>query len=134
MTAGSPDVAPPATDVGSTPYWDSLRRHHLEIQACESCSRRRFPVTPSCPYCAHPHARWEAPEGTGEVYSFVVVHRTFDPAFEGEVPYVVATVDLDGGGRFLARMNETPEIGDRVSAAYVDHDQWTELRFVAMSS
>jgi uncharacterized protein len=133
MTSAGTQVAPPQTDVGSEPYWDSLRHHRLQIQACESCARRRFPVTPACPYCAHPGSRWETPEGTGEVYSFVVVHRTFDPAFEADVPYVVATVDLDGGGRMLARMDRAPEIGDRVVADYVDHDAWTELRFATVA-
>lgn len=133
MTA-QPSIAPPETDVGSEPYWESLRRHRMEVQACEACARRRFPPTPSCPYCAHPDATWEIPDGTGEVYSFVVIHRTFDPAFEAEVPYVVATVDLDGGGRVLARMDHTPEVGDRVTADYVDHPMWTELRFAAVTS
>lgn len=122
-------IAPPETDVGSAPYWDSLRRHRMEVQACASCGRRRFPVAPACPYCAQPESRWEVPDGMGEVYSFIVVHRTFDPAFEDAVPYTIATVDLDGGGRIVARMDQQPEIGDRVQAEYVDHEEWTELRF-----
>ncbi len=122
-------IAPPETDVGSAPYWESLRQHHLEVQACTSCGRRRFPVAPACPYCAQPESRWETADGTGEVYSYIVVHRTFDPAFEDAVPYTIATVDLDGGGRIVARMDHEPEIGDRVRADYVDHAEWTELRF-----
>jgi uncharacterized protein len=46
------------------------------------------------------------------------------------VPYTIATVDLDGGGRIVARMDHQPQIGDRVRADYVDHAEWTELRFV----
>jgi len=127
-------ITPPQTDVGSEPYWRSLRDHRLRVQACEACGRRRFPVTPSCPYCAHPRARWEEPTGTGIVYSYVVVHRTFDPAFEDDVPYAVATVDLNGGGRIVARMDATPAVDDRVHASYVDHADWTELRFEAAAS
>lgn len=127
-------ISPPETDVGSARYWQSLREHRLEVQACNACGRRRFPVTPSCPYCAHPDAHWEEPTGLGTVYSFVVVHRTFDPAFEEDVPYTVATIDLDGGGRMVARMDSIPAIDERARATYVDHADWTELRFEVTAS
>ncbi len=35
-------------------------------------------------------------EGTGTVYSYVVVHHVTIPAFAGDVPYVIAHVTLDG--------------------------------------
>jgi hypothetical protein len=31
------------------------------------------------------------------VYSWVVVHKAFDPVFANDVPYVILTVDLDEG-------------------------------------
>ena len=54
------------------------------------------------------------------------------PAFAGEVPYAIATVDLDGGGRIFARVTPTEDvvIGARVTPSFVDHSEWTELRFV----
>lgn len=127
-------IAPPNDDIASAPYWDSLRRHKMELQACDSCERRRFPVAPTCPYCASPRSRWVAPDGAGEIYSFIVVHRTFDPAFEDALPYTIATVDLDGGGRIVARMDQKPAICDRVKAKYIDHQEWTELRFVRIAA
>jgi uncharacterized OB-fold protein len=51
---------------------------------------------------------------------------------EGDVPYAVATVELDGGARVFGRV-EPPDIaaiGLRVRPHFVDHDGWTELRFV----
>jgi uncharacterized OB-fold protein len=57
------------------------------------------------------------------------VHRAFDPAFAGEVPYDLATVDLDGGGRVVGRCSGDTRIGARVAPRFVDHDGWTELRF-----
>lgn len=42
-------------------------------------------------------------EGLGSVYSWVVVHRTLNPGFEGQTPYAVVAVDLDGGGRMMGR-------------------------------
>ena len=35
-------------------------------------------------------------EGTGTVYSYVVVHHVTVPAFADDVPYVIAQVTLDG--------------------------------------
>jgi uncharacterized protein len=130
-TTAAPPVSPPRPlpDEDSREYWAALREHRITLQACTSCSRRRFPATPSCPYCAHPEWSEEEAAGTGTVYSYIVVHRAFDAAFADDVPYTVATVDLDGGGRMVARMDTTPAIGDRVAPDFVDHPEWTELRF-----
>jgi uncharacterized OB-fold protein len=64
------------------------------------------------------------------VYSFITVHRAFEPAFADAVPYDIATVDLDGGGRIVGRTAGRTAIGARVSPQFVDHEDWTELRFV----
>jgi uncharacterized OB-fold protein len=48
------------------------------------------------------------------------------------VPYTVATVDLEEGARVFGRL-EGPEPsapGGPVVARFVDHPEWTELRFV----
>ena len=122
--------AAPAADVDSAAHWRTLRQHRLALQECEACERRRFPPTPRCPFCADPRSRWETVAGTGTVYSAVTVHRTLDAAFDGETPYTVVTVDLDGGGRMLGRAADGRlDIGDRVTPSYLDHDGWTELRF-----
>ena len=69
--------------------------------------------------------------GEGTVYSFVRVHRALTPAMGDDVPYAVATVDLDAGVRMLGRVEppETARIGARVEPRFVDHGDWTELRF-----
>jgi uncharacterized OB-fold protein len=40
------------------------------------------------------------------VYSFVVFHRAYHPAFADEVPYVVGVVELDEGPRLLSNLVE----------------------------
>ena len=42
--------------------------------------------------------------GRGKVYSFVTFHRVYHPAFAGEVPYVVAIVELEEGPRLLSNI------------------------------
>jgi len=76
-----------------------------------------------------------AHSGAGAVYSYVIVNRALSDNMEGQAPYTVATVDLDGGGRVFGRIDgEVIAIGDRVSPRFVEHDTWTELRFAKVSS
>jgi uncharacterized protein len=86
---------------------------------------------PSCPYCGTAGGVDVVVPGTGTIYSWVGVERPMTPAFAGEVPYAIATVDLDGGGRVFARVAPTEDvtIGARVVPSFVDHSEWTELRF-----
>jgi uncharacterized protein len=119
----------PTSDADSAPYWEALREHRLTLQRCRNCDRQRFPAMPTCPYCAGPDAAWHDTDGAATVYSFIEVRRAFDPAFADDVPYTIATIDLDGGGRLVARVDGGTSIGDRLTPVFVDHDVWTELRF-----
>ena len=121
----------PTTDQLSEPWWTALAEDRIVVQQCPECARRRVERLPSCPYCAAVGGDDVEVPGTGTVYSFVRVHRALTPAVVDEVPYCIATVDLDGGGRLFARVEppEAVEIGLTVSPVFVDHDGWTELRF-----
>ncbi len=127
-----PEAGPePEPDEHSAAFWAGLRRHRIVLQSCERCGRRRFPPMPSCPFCGARGGVEVEVAGTGTVYSWVGVHRPLTPAFAGDVPYSVAAVDLDGGGRVFARIEPPADaaIGLRVSPLFVDHGRWTELRF-----
>ena len=73
----------------------------------------------------------DQPMGEGQVYSWVGVQRALTPGLEAEVPYTIATVDLAEGARVFARLvgAEPTAPGGAVTATFVDHDGWTELRF-----
>lgn len=127
-----PKPPAPRIDEDSAFYWEGLREHRLLVQECAACERRRFPPTPACPYCAFPDFVVREVPGTGVVYSWIVAHMAFDPAFADDVPFTIATVDLHGGGRVAARVVADPATikpGMELVAEYHDHDQWTELRF-----
>jgi hypothetical protein len=47
---------------------------------------------------------WVVSGGRGRVYSFVVYHRAYHPAFEGNLPYVVAVVKLNEGPHLLTNI------------------------------
>ena len=131
LAQAKPIPAPPTHDSDSAFFWKGLREHKLLLQQCGECSRHRFPPMPSCPYCAAGASAVRESKGNGTIYSWIVVHRAFDPAFAGDVPYILASVDLDEGGRVVARLvsADKASIGKRVSAVYEDHPDWTELRF-----
>jgi uncharacterized OB-fold protein len=122
----------PTADADSGPYLAALRRHELVLQHCAGCGRARFPPMPACPWCGGDAAEWRAVSGRGRVYSWVGVHRALTADFESEVPYTIAAVELDEGARVFGRL-EGPEPGvpgGAVVATFVDHPEWTELRFV----
>jgi uncharacterized protein len=117
-------------DLDGDPWWEALATHRVVVQACPACARHRLPRMPSCPWCGTAGGDDVEVEGTGVVYSFVRAHRALTPAMADAVPYALAAIDLDGGGRVFARV-EPPEaaaIGLRVRPSFVDHVGWTELR------
>ena len=129
MTTTEQATPRPVPDLDSQAFWAGLQAHRSVLQRCASCERRRVPAMPSCPSCGHPDWRSEEISGTGTVFSYIVVHRTFDAAFTTDLPYTIATVDLDGGGRIAARIDGPPSIDAKAVAVFVDHPEWTELRF-----
>jgi uncharacterized OB-fold protein len=125
----------PVVDVDSAFFWDGLREHRLVLQQCRTCGRFRFPPMMPCPYCGSRELDQRTLTGRGTVYSWVGVHRALDPAFADDVPYTVAAVDLDEGARVIVRLAagkdaDATAFGACVRATYVDHADWTELRFV----
>lgn len=124
----------PQVDPDSAAYWQGLAEREVRLPGCAACGKVRFPPLDSCPYCGQPGGEEKVLSGVGTVYSFIVLHRTFHPAFEADLPFAIAVVDLEDGPRIAARIEGPPEavsIGMRVAATYFDRESWTELRFTA---
>jgi hypothetical protein len=128
----------PVADAESGFYWAGLRDHRVLVQRCETCGRHRFPPMPACPHCGAPGGDVVELDGTATVYSWIVVHRAFDPELSADVPYTVATVELAPGCRTVARVEGAGPLtaGDALDPVFFDHlagpagEAWTELRFV----
>jgi uncharacterized OB-fold protein len=88
----------------SVPYWEAARRHRLELPRCDSCDGFWFPPSASCPHCLSAEFTWTPVSGRGKVFSFVTFHRVYHPAFQAEVPYVVALIALEEGARLLSNI------------------------------
>jgi uncharacterized OB-fold protein len=69
----------------------------IQIQQCLDCGYLRYPAARHCPECLSDRADWQRDPGTGTVYASAVYHRSFHPAFQDAVPYVVALIQLNSG-------------------------------------
>ncbi|MEE9202409.1 MAG: OB-fold domain-containing protein [Dehalococcoidia bacterium] len=85
----------PQVDADTAAFWEGCKRHQLLVQRCQRCHRYRFFPGPTCPHCNSGDLTWTKVSGRGKVYSWIVVTRNIHPAFAGEVPYVVAVVELE---------------------------------------
>src|SRR6476646_1458440 len=98
----------PVASPESARFWQAAKEHRLLIPRCNACTKFWFPPSRLCPHCLSDDTGWESVSGRGKIYSFVVFHRVYHPAFAGEVPYVVAIVELEEGPRMLTNIVGVP--------------------------
>ena len=92
----------------SRTFWEGAKEKRLLLPRCNHCGRFFFPPSQRCRHCLSPDIAWAESKGTGRIYSFVIYHRSYHPAFEADVPYVVAIVELDEGVRLLSNIVGIP--------------------------
>jgi uncharacterized OB-fold protein len=121
----------------SLPFWEAARAHRLQLPRCNACSRHWFPPARRCPHCLSSDLVWVEASGRGRIYSFVVFHRVYHPAFESDVPYVVAIVELDEGPRLLTNIVGTPpedvRCDMRVRVIFEDFNDYTLPKFAVVA-
>jgi len=94
----------PVADPVTAPFWESVKAHAMQLQRCNGCGQFIFYPRGVCPRCFSDDLAWQPVAGTGAVHAFTIVHRHPSPAFNDEVPYVVALVELDEGVRMLSNL------------------------------
>jgi hypothetical protein len=94
------DVALNPEDV---PFFDALDRGEISVPWCTHCDDHVWPPRTRCVACYREVEEWRTLAGTGEIYSFSVVHRGEGP-FARRPPYVFALVALDGGPAIMANV------------------------------
>ena len=103
-------------------FWEGAKRGKLRMQKCRSCGHIRYPISHACPQCLSYEFGWTDLSGRGEVYSYVVFHQLYNKAFEKDIPYNVALVQLEEGPRIFSNIvgvdNDAVKIGDKVEAAF----------------
>jgi uncharacterized OB-fold protein len=135
VTTTLPEIFQPQPTPDSQPFWDGLAAHELRMPFCTACERYFFPPMPGCPFCSVDADRIEqrVVSGEGTIYSWIVAHLAFDPAFADDVPYTIVTVDLVEGPRINGRLRgieiDSIQAGTRVKAEYEDRPGFTMLHF-----
>jgi uncharacterized OB-fold protein len=85
-------------------FFEGLARGELIVTWCDPCDEHVWPPRTRCARCTTPVTGSRRLDGTGEIYSFTVVHRGEGP-FATLPPYVLAYVSLDGGPTILANVD-----------------------------
>ncbi len=96
----------PTPDPVTTKYWEGARQNKLLIQKCGDCGTYQTLPQSYCRHCLSEDLAWTQARGTGKIYSFTIVHRAPSGAFESDVPYTVALVELDEGARMMSNIVE----------------------------
>jgi uncharacterized protein len=105
MTTAANNQRPlPIPDEASKPFFDGARQRRLMVQRCSVCGTMMWPVKPACINCLSPDVEWVQVSGRATLYSFVLMHQVYHPAFATEVPYNIAEVDLAEGLRIISNI------------------------------
>ncbi len=94
----------PKVNADTRQFWDGCKSHELRFQKCKDCGHIRWPASIICPLCHSDNTKWIVASGKGKVFTFVVYHEAYHPAFEADLPYVVAIVELEEGPHFLTNI------------------------------
>src|SRR5436309_10047123 len=94
----------PQPDPVTRPFWDSVRAHAMQLQRCAACGRFVFFPRALCPYCFSDRLEWTPVSGRGVVHAFAIPYRHPVPAFQPDLPYVVAIVELAEGARMMTNL------------------------------
>jgi uncharacterized OB-fold protein len=103
-------------------FWAAVGAGTIQLRSCDNCGTVFVLPLPSCPECGSDRLTLRESEGSGSLYSWVVVHIPFGDGLAEQVPYVVAAVELDEGARIFARLegvdHESLEDGLRIRATF----------------
>src|SRR5262245_28190576 len=90
-----PDVDHPVTK----PFWDGCRERRLMVQRDSATGAFHWPPKPA--YWKGGRLEWMQTKGVGSIYTYVVGHQPFLPAFKHLLPLVMVVVELDEGPRLV---------------------------------
>ena len=120
----SPNVPPakplPVITGENQPFWDACKAGELRMQQCTECRHVRYPISPVCPRCLSPGAAWIRLSGRGTVFSYIVFHQVYHPAYNDDVPYNVAMIQLEEGPRMFSNIvgDAGASVGDAVEVVF----------------
>ena len=121
MTATQMAKPGPFGTVLTEPFWKRAEDGKLDIQRCAECGHYQHYPAAVCRRCWSRSLTWQEATGLGTVWTFTVVGMPGHPAWQADVPYVLAIVELDEGPRLMTNIvgsdREKVGVGDRVRIA-----------------
>lgn len=103
-------------------FWEGAKHGRLRMQKCGDCGHIRYPISHVCPKCLSYNFNWTDLSGRGEVFSYIVFHQLYNKAFEKDIPYNVALVQLEEGPRMYSNVvgvdNDAVKVGDKVEVTF----------------
>ncbi len=126
-------VPVPLPDADNRLFWEGCKAHELRIQRCKGCGAHIHYPRPACNVCQGMEFDYVVASGRAHVYSFIIAHQAFHPAFKDKTPYNVVVVELDDlkGVRMASTLldveSEEIEIGTAVEVVWEDVDDEISL-------
>ncbi|MDM0072690.1 OB-fold domain-containing protein [Variovorax sp. J31P207] len=100
------DMLPPETNANRG-FWEGTLVGELRLQYGDS-GVAQFPEYPVDRVSLGDKLEWRAASGRATLWSWVVMHQRYFPAFADEVPYLVAFVQLEEGPFMMATLVDPP--------------------------
>ena len=112
----------PPVNADTAPFWEACAEGRLLIQHCRACGGRQFYPRLVCTACGGAALDWKDVSGRGALKTWTVIRRAVSAAFEADVPYVVALIELDEGPVMMTNLvdcdPEALEIGQAVRVTF----------------
>jgi uncharacterized OB-fold protein len=103
-------------------FYAWCKRGELRFQRCTPCGAWRHVPRELCAECGSWEWEWAASSGRGRVFTWTVVARAMHPAFQHDVPYAAAVIEMDEGVRLVSQVIDCPpdelEIGMPVEVVF----------------
>ena len=59
---------------GSEPYWEGAKAGKLLVKWCQTCKKPHHYPRGVCPHCMSTNLEWRESKGTGEIYTYSIMH------------------------------------------------------------
>ncbi len=123
----------PEPDDESRPFWEGTLEGKLLLMKCSDCGEFRIPSRQHCDNCLSDNYTWAESSGRGVVRSLGVMHQKYHPAFEPEIPYTLAMVELEEGPRMPTNIVELNgrevQVGMPVEVTWERHEDVAVPKF-----
>jgi uncharacterized protein len=118
----------------TAPYWEGLKEGRIRVQRCLDCDEWVFYPRSHCSHCLSDRLEWRDVSGDATLYTFTIARQPTSPHFAGDVPQLLAVVELEGGIRVTTTLVNVAEadihVGMRLQPWFDRvNDEITMLRF-----